>query len=87
MSWTRNLYLSRPIGRFRRLSDVRDFILTEYPDGPGKAWHHIGMLALDAAETGDTARLEVALQIMVAHGSGLEVVEHKRQRYRRTKRA
>jgi hypothetical protein len=67
MSWTRRL--SRPIGRFRRLADVRDFILAEFPDGPGRPWRHIGSLALACAEDdADMEDLEICLMLMVAHG-------------------
>jgi hypothetical protein len=67
MSWTRTL--SRPVGRFHRLSDVRDFILSEFPEGPGRAWHHIGTLAVEAADGGDTRDLEISLAIVVAHSA------------------
>jgi hypothetical protein len=68
MLWTRAL--SQPIGRFRRLSDIRDHIRSEYPEGGPQAWDHIGNLALEAAEGGDTRDLEISLAIMVALGPG-----------------
>lgn len=67
MSWSRSL--SKPIGRFRRLSDVRDFIFAEFPAGPNRQWHHIGMVALACAEgDGELRDLEICLEIMHAHG-------------------
>lgn len=64
-----DLKLSRPIGKFRRLRDVRDHILKTYPkDPPPAVWLHIGLTALEAAESGDTSDVEAALSIIVAHG-------------------
>jgi len=65
-NWQRKL--SKPIGRFRTLADVRDFILEEYPAGPPKNWHRIGMLALEASEGGEIDDLEGYLRLMAAHG-------------------
>lgn len=65
-NWRRKL--SAPIGRFRALADVRDFILEEWPAGPPKNWHLIGMLALEASEGGDLEELEGYLRLMAAHG-------------------
>jgi hypothetical protein len=64
MLWTRAL--SQPIGRFRRLSDIRDYIRSEYPEGRPQAWEHIGSLAVEAAEGGDTRDLEISLAVMEA---------------------
>jgi hypothetical protein len=69
MSWTRTL--SQPIGGFRRLSDIRDYIRSEYPESRPQAWEHIGSLAVAAADGGDTRDLEISLAVMVALGSGL----------------
>jgi hypothetical protein len=66
MSWTRAL--SQPIGGFRRLSDIRDYIRSEYPVGCPQAWDHIESLAVEAAEGGDTTDLEISLAVMVALG-------------------
>jgi hypothetical protein len=72
MLWTRAL--SQPIGRFRRLSDIRDYIRCEYPMGRPKAWDLIESLAVEAAEGGDIGDLELSLAIMVALGARPDVV-------------
>jgi hypothetical protein len=64
MSWTRSL--SQPIGGFRSLSDIRDYIRSEFPMGRPQAWDHIASLAVEAAEGGDTMDLEISLAVMVA---------------------
>ena len=63
-----DLKLSRPIGKFRRLRDVRDHILKKYPNGPPGVWLHIGLAAVEAAESGDTSDVEAALSLVLAHG-------------------
>jgi hypothetical protein len=68
MLWTRAL--SQPIGPFRRLSDIRDYIRSEYPEGRPQAWDHIGSFAVEGAEGSDTRDLELSLAIMVALGRG-----------------
>lgn len=61
--WTRKL--SKPHGRFRRLGDIRDFILREFPKGPPHTWELIGREALEAAKGGDTSGVEAALALVM----------------------
>lgn len=60
-NWDRKL--SRPIGRFTRIRDVRDYILKTWPHGAPQAWHYIGEQALAASKSGDTKALEIALML------------------------
>jgi hypothetical protein len=60
--WSRKL--SKPIGRFKTLRDIRDFILKEFPDGPPHNWEQVGRDAIAAARTGNTADVEAALALL-----------------------
>lgn len=82
--WTRRF--PKPIGKFRSLADVRDYILERYPDGPPGAWRLIGLAALEAEETGDTAGVEDALRVMVSHGDRALTGRSRRSKPRNSSR-
>jgi hypothetical protein len=57
------------IGKFRTLACVRDHILTTWPKGPPRAWHHVGITAVQATRGEATINdVYACLRIMKAHG-------------------
>lgn len=61
-NWDRKL--SRKIGRFRTLRDIRDFVLREFPQGPPPTWKAVAEAALEAAKSGDTGDVEAVLAMI-----------------------